>query len=282
MFRNYYMFSVIKKAPPPPPQTIEYGKDLIFNHTKSKYQPDIEMSPNLRLSMSFPDTFNLTLYEAFHQQNLGSCVPTAFAAAVQILTGQIPSRLYLYYNARLACGICPNNDSGLDLGLALPTFCSYGIPSETLFPYNTSQFKKLPPYSTYQYDSITTEPITYNKISQNEEVIKDNLYSGNPIIFGIHVFRSFLLKGVETTGIIPYPNRRRERYLGGHCILMIGWTTYNNQEYYIIRNSWGTIWGNTGETTLKIINGNNGYGYIPKTYILDTILAFDFYAIKLQ
>jgi hypothetical protein len=277
-----YRFAVIKPPPPPPPQPIEYGHDLLFNHTKSKVQDEAEISPNLMLSMIFPDKFNLTLNEAFSQENLGACVPNAFAAAVQILTGSVPSRLYLYYNARLALGVCPNNDSGLDLGRALPIMTSYGRPVETLFPYNIKNFKNLPPYSCYRDDPISPETIIYSKIAQTEESIKTNLQSGNPIIFGIHVFRSFLLKNVETTGIIPYPNRRTERYLGGHCILMIGWTTYNNQEYFIIRNSWGTIWGNTGETTLNIVNGNNGYGYIPKTYILDLILAFDFYAIKIQ
>ena len=157
-----------------------------------------------------------------------------------------------------------------------------GLPSENLFPYTTSRFKTLPPYTTYQSIPVTPQKVSYNKIAQNEAVIKNNLYSGNPIIFGINVYESFMLKIVETTGIIPYPNRKIQRFLGGHCVLMIGWTTYKNQEYFIIRNSWGTIWGNMGETKLKIINGSNGYGYIPKTYILDPILAFDFYAIKLQ
>ena len=282
MYQNY-MFAVIK--PPPPARPIEYGKHLRFNHIKSKNQEEIDdLSNNLRLSITFPDKFTLTLNKAFDQQNIGSCVANAFAAAVQILTGEIPSRLYLYYNARLVCGISPNNDSGLDLGSALPILCSYGLPAESSYPYLTSQFKKLPPYQVYQDNSETIIPeiISYNRISQNEQVIKNVLYSGNPIIFGINVFRSCLLKNVETTGIIPYPNRRKEQYLGGHCILMVGWTTYNKQDYFIIRNCWGTIWGNTGETTLKIINGNNGYGYIPKIYILDPILAFDFYVIKIQ
>ena len=278
MSRNY-TFSVVKTAPPP---KREYGHHLVLNHTKSIIQTNIESSQNLRLSMNFPESFNLTLNKAFDQQNIGSCVANAFAAAVQIFTGVIPSRLYLYYNARLGSGICPNFDSGLDLGASLPLLCSYGLPSENLFPYTTSRFKTLPPYTTYQSIPVTPQKVSYNKIAQNEAVIKNNLYSGNPIIFGINVYESFMLKIVETTGIIPYPNRKIQRFLGGHCVLMIGWTTYKNQEYFIIRNSWGTIWGNMGETKLKIINGSNGYGYIPKTYILDPILAFDFYAIKLQ
>jgi C1A family cysteine protease len=276
------MFSVVKPKPAPPPPEREYGNHLVLNHNKSIIQHNIEPSHNLRLSINFPDSFNLTLNKAFDQQNIGSCVPTAFAAAIQILTGTIPSRLYLYYNARVGCGICPNIDSGLDLGQALPLLCSYGLPSENLFPYTTSQFKTLPPYKSYQSVPITEETVSYKKIAQLEEVLKNNLYSGNPIIFGINVFQSCMLKIVQQNGIIPYPNRKIEKYLGGHCILMVGWTLYNNQEYFIIRNSWGTIWGNTGETTFKIINGSNGYGYIPKKYILDPILAFDFYAIKLE
>jgi C1A family cysteine protease len=280
------MFSVTKtpsKSPPPqPPPLREYGHYLVLNHCKTNGPRIIEDTSNLRLSMNFPVSFNLTLNKAFDQQNIGSCVANAFAAAVQIHTGEIPSRLYLYYNARLGCRICPSYDSGLELGRALPLMTSYGLPSETLFPYITSQFTSLPPYKSYTDNSIISQNITYSAIAQKEEILQHNLYSGNPIIFGINVYQSCMLKNVEKTGIIPYPNRKKERYLGGHCILMVGWTIYNKQDYFIIRNSWGTTWGNTGETKLQIINGKNGYAYIPKTYILDPALAFDFYAIKLN
>ena len=277
------MFSVVqaKNSTPQIPKR-EYGNHLVLNHTKSRIQDKIEEpSNNLRLFMNFPDNFNLPLNTAFNQQQIGSCVANAFAAAVQIHTGNIPSRLYLYYNARIGCNICPNNDSGLDLGLGLPLLCSYGLPDESLFPYIVSQYSKIPPYKTYQ--SRTPQNITYNAIAQTEQAIKNTLYSGNPIIFGIYVYQSFLLRTVERTGIIPYPNKKKEQMLGGHCILMVGWTKYNNVEYFIIRNSWGTAWGNTGETRLTLNNGKNGgYAYIPKTYILDTILSFNFYALKLE
>lgn len=286
MMKNY-MFSVKKPTPQPPqppqPPQREYGNHLVLNLSKSAFQPVIETSYNLRLSMNFPDSFNLPLNKVFDQQNLGSCVPNAFAAAIQIFTGSIPSRLYLYYNTRLGIGVCPKSDTGLDLGRAMPLLCSYGLPSEDLFPYIISKFGTLPPYSVYNATPITSQQISYSRIAQTEEVLKNNLYSGNPIIFGINVYRSFMLKTVEKNGIIPYPNRKKEQLLGGHCILMIGWTVYNNQDYFIIRNSWGTSWGNTGETKLQNNNGKNGgYAYIPKTYILDQILAFDFYAIKME
>jgi len=277
---NNYIFSVVKPKRAPQPPLRQYGNHIVLNHSKSAFQPVIEEhSNNLRLTMNFPDSFNLPLYKVFDQENIGSCVPNAFAAAVQIFTGDVPSRLYLYYNTRLGIGVCPKMDTGLDLGRALP----YGLPSETLFPYTTSKFATLPPYTTYQSIPITSDKITYSIIAQNEQSIKNNLYSGNPIIFGISVFQSLLLKIIEKNGIIPYPNIRKERYLGGHCVLMIGWTTHNKQDYFIIRNSWGTDWGNTGETILQPNDGKNGgYAYIPKTYILNPMLAFDFYALKIE
>ena len=40
--------------------------------------------------------------------------------------------------------------------------------------------------------------------------------------------------------------RKRGRMIGGHCITFVGY----NAEGFIIRNSWGTQWGNNGHTVI--------------------------------
>ena len=88
---------------------------------------------------------------------------------------------------------------------------------------------------------------------------------------------------VAQTGIIPVPNTSNETNEGGHCIHLVGWCTFNNVSYYIIRNSWGLGWGNDGSANPKPgfkNNGRNGgFAYIPTSYVLDNTLAFEFLSV---
>ena len=55
--------------------------------------------------------------------------------------------------------------------------------------------------------------------------------------------------------------------MGGHAIAAVGYD--DDKEYFIVRNSWGTEWG------------DNGYCYIPYTYLLNKNLANDFWKLEL-
>ncbi len=51
---------------------------------------------------------------------------------------------------------------------------------------------------------------------------------------------------------------------GGHAILLVGWKRINDEDYWIILNSWGEEWG------------NKGFGYIPATeQILEAYCILD-------
>jgi C1A family cysteine protease len=216
-----------------------------------------------------------------NQGNLGSCVANAFSSSVQYLVGVLPSRLYLYFNGRLGTGYSNKDDSGLDLSDALAIFTSYALPPETLWNYVPNNFSRLPPNSTYTCPPISSKKIKYTAILQTDANIMNSIYLRQPVIFGIFVFTSFLTQNVAKTGIIPLPNIQREAYQGGHCIFVIGWTKYKNVDYYIMQNSWGPGWGNTGSTTFTPNNGTNGgYAYIPKSYVLNPRLAFEFFSLS--
>ena len=43
-----------------------------------------------------------------------------------------------------------------------------------------------------------------------------------------------------------------------HAVLLVGWGTENDTEYFILKNQWGTTWGDLGY--MKIINEGTGNG----------------------
>ena len=85
-------------------------------------------------------------------------------------------------------------------------------------------------------------------------------------MFGFTVYASITQAG--TTGKIPYPSPG-ESIRGGHAIVVAGYDDHlviKNQPggpqttgAFLIRNSWGTGWG------------DHGYGWLPYDYVLHSI-----------
>jgi len=41
-----------------------------------------------------------------------------------------------------------------------------------------------------------------------------------------------------------------------HAVVIVGYNTTNNPPYWLIRNSWGTSWGESGYFQVEITGGN--------------------------
>ena len=44
--------------------------------------------------------------------------------------------------------------------------------------------------------------------------------------------------------------------LVNHYAVVVGYGTYETKEYYILRNSWGTDWGEAGYAKIAIVDGD--------------------------
>jgi len=80
------------------------------------------------------------------------------------------------------------------------------------------------------------------------------------------VYESFETDRVAKTGIVPVP-KKGELVLGGHAMLIVGYKKIRQTLYFIVRNSWGTGWG------------DKGYCYIPTSFITRGII-FDLWTGK--
>ena len=202
------------------------------------------------------------------QGNLGSCTGNAIAGAIELLhkrqnrTLDI-SRLFIYYYERLLIGTV-NYDSGAYIRDGIKACYTYGAPTENLWPYNISKFRTAPP-KTALIDAAKRKVTSYQRATDFNAVI-DAITSGYPVTIGFNVYSSFDSPVVARTGIMPYPNTKKERLLGGHAVLLVGYNKNNNT--FIARNSWGTNWG------------DNGYFYMPFQVIQNTSMSSDFWVIK--
>ena len=196
-----------------------------------------------------------------NQGNLGSCTGQAIAGAIELLNNRNNkptdvSRLYIYYWERYLMGTI-NYDSGAYIRDGIKTTNKYGAPLEKYWPYVISRFKNRPTL-TAENDGKRRKVLRYGCI--------DALNQGYPIIIGFYVYSSFITSSVNRNGMMPYPNTTRERFLGGHAVLLVGYDTI--QETYIARNSWGIYWGDAG------------YFYMPFRVIQNPGMSMDFWIIK--
>lgn len=196
------------------------------------------------------------------QGTIGSCLANAIYALIYILSnGKYPiSRLHLYMCYRAIDGESLSDDAGGTIRGAMNAIKNYGVSSEIYWPYITNNFDKLAPSKSF-VNTYRLNKFTYTFIPQDLNSIKNCLISGKPIVVGITVYSSFETSNVNQYGVIPMPNINNENLLGGHAILLVGYT--DSSKVFKFQNSWGTKWG------------DNGYGYLPYDYVLNSSLTFD-------
>jgi C1A family cysteine protease len=176
-----------------------------------------------------------------------------------------PSRLFIYYNERSDEGTI-GQDAGGALRDGIQTVATLGAPPESDWPYSDdpTTFTELPPPQAYT-DAQQHLVSSYDAVSQDLTSLKAVLALGYPIVFGFSVYESFESDAVAASGFAPMPGPN-EQFLGGHAVMLVGYD--DSQTAFIVRNSWGSSWGQAGYFTL------------PYEYVCDPNLASDFWTVK--
>jgi C1A family cysteine protease len=155
-------------------------------------------------------------------------------------------------------------DAGAMIRDGIKSVHSLGAPPETIWPYSVGRFTEKPPKSTYK-EAKLHQALSYMRVKQTESQIKSCLASGLPFVIGFSVYDAFESDEVAKTGNVNMP-ASNEALLGGHAVLCIGYDDATQR--FLLRNSWGSDWGNHGNFTL------------PYEYLLNPDLSDDFWAIK--
>ncbi len=207
--------------------------------------------------------------EVYDQGELGSCTAQSLAGVIEhreMVQGmkdpQTPSRLFIYYNERVLENTV-NEDSGAMLRDGIKSLIRWGYCEERFWPYDISKFKRKPSRAAYK-DARNSRISMYQRIGHNLHDMKACLASGNQFVFGFAVFESFESDDVKNTGRMTMP-MSHEKMLGGHAVTAVGYD--DSIDCFIVRNSWGKGWG------------DNGYFYMPFTFILNSDFTDDFWSI---
>ena len=220
------------------------------------------------------------------QQSLGSCTAHAGVGIVEYFQRRAfgkhleGSRLFVYKATRNLMQV--TGDTGAWLRNTMGALALCGVPDEKFWPYTdvTPDFDDEPSSFVYavadNYEALwyfCHDPLAVNVSGSTVLAsVKRYLAAGIPSMFGFWGFPSF---NSAKPGEIPYPCPG-ERAQWGHAIVAVGYdngkkikNTQCNKTTtgaLLIRNSWGTGWG------------DQGYGWLPYDYVVRK-LALDFWSL---
>lgn len=209
-----------------------------------------------------------------NQGALGSCVAQAVAGLVEfeerVKYGRHVdvSRLFLYKVARQLDGF--TGDTGAYIRTAMKGLRLFGAPPERYWPYQVETFDRDPSAFAFAYGQ-NLQAVNYYRLDcanrprqQVLDITKNLVNIKHPIVFGFRVYSYG-----NQYGEFPVP-KPGDAPKGGHAVLAVGYDDAHrigdSIGALLIRNSWGTRWG------------DNGYGWLPYDYVLKG-LSSDFWTL---
>lgn len=203
----------------------------------------------------FPKEFIISYNHPIKNQgNINSCVAHSLAYCREI-TEEQQNKNYNQFSVGFIYGNRRDEDyqgKGMFPREALKSIQDFGDVLYNDFPYN-EEYPAIKLKINYKKDSLIKKAEPY-KISSycrlyTIDEIKNALMQIGAVTVSYPIYKSFY--NTNYYGIVPIPNTSKEQWMGHHMMTIIGWKIINNNEYWIVLNSWGSNWADKGKCYIR-------------------------------
>ena len=130
--------------------------------------------------------------------------------------------------------------AGTTLKAAVDILRKFGAVTESLLPFHVTTKMFIGPENTFYSTAATRKISAYFNLQKNQGSWKSWLSASGPILVGLNVDATWDNATANGGKLDAFqPNTVR----GGHAV---AWVGYRADGRFIIRNSWGTAWGDKG------------------------------------
>ena len=169
---------------------------------------------------------------------------------------------------------CDTSDSGCNGGLMEYSFTwlkkNGGIMTDTDYPYKgtkqtcKSDKTKYVDMTITGYKKLGSSWSTWSAVDEDE--IKEFLYQTGPLAIALNA------DPLQTysSGILDLTSTKCPSSGINHAVTLVGYGTQSSTDYWIIKNSWGKSWGESGYFRIRRGNGTCGVN----CYITTALVSF--------
>lgn len=191
-----------------------------------------------------------------NQGQIGACTVFAVASIYEYILKKNAkedydlSESFVYYNVRHSKGM-EQEDTGSSFHDVIRSIGDQGICIESLHPYSQSLSDE--PSAEAYIDGKKRRITKALNVNIEEKDIKSAIQDGYPVAISLKIYNSFQ----NSSGFVCRPSEEElsTGEFGHHAMVVVGYS--DDTRYFVVRNSWGENFG------------DNGYCYIPYSYICD-------------
>lgn len=190
-----------------------------------------------QLPRTFPLDYRSPNIEIYNQGFVGSCVAHSLAASMSI-SEELTRQLHNTYSRGFIYGNRKPEDyqkSGMIIRQALKQLVNEGVVLYESYPYNL-EYPKIKKHITPELKEKALEfKIDSFYRCYNEKEIKECIMDRGSVIVCLPIYDDLYKE--------TYKPNEHKKITGYHAVTIVGWNASNQ---WIVQNSWGKSWGDSG------------------------------------